>query len=459
MYTCKKCGSQVPEGNKFCGSCGCPVEETSQDQGQKKIIINDFDQIKNKGQTFDKRKKSGKIKFILPLIALLVIGLVVLIPKLTNKEEVNPFVKTLNVSNFINEPVFVGNDGEGVVDTDSLYIDENLLEKKLDELLGEDKYISTSEIASNFVLTAEPIEDLKNGDTVTVLVEMRNKENIQDSLGIRFTSPNRDFKVVGLKDFFTIDPFDGFVPEFSGISPKVRVDISNSKIEGNTNLEKYLGSARYYYDIYKDGKIIDDDKSLEIGDKIVFKFNQEGIDRLHENSYKPSVLEKEHTISQADVPSYITSMDQVEDRFFEEIKTQANSIMKAYLASRGNAEEPKYLGCYFLTPKANGWQQSGWSGYKIPVMHLIYSYQYHGYDDEVEDRFCSIKVYNFINEKIDLGPDETLDPETKAEQTINYDNIEKISRDYDSLEELFLDLIESNLEYYTYENTEGMKDF
>lgn len=66
--------------------------------------------------------------------------------------------------------------------------------KKLEELLGEDEYVSASEIASNFVFVADPIEDLSNGDTVTVVVEIRNKENIQDNLGIRFTSPNRNLR-------------------------------------------------------------------------------------------------------------------------------------------------------------------------------------------------------------------------------------------------------------------------
>ena len=381
MYICKNCKNEVHEGNKFCGSCGTPVdidnnleEKSPEKKEAEKIIIKDFDDIKNKGKTFNQRNKTSKKKIIIPLAILGVLAIVFLVLKFDDKTESNPFVKTINISSFINEPVYEGNDGEGVVDRSSLYLDEKILQKKLEELLGEDEYVSASEIASNFVFVADPIEDLSNGDTVTVVVEIRNKENIQDNLGIRFTSPNREFKVIGLKDFFTVDPFDGFVPEFSGISPKVSVKISNSKLEGNATLEKLLSSTSNYYDIYKDGKLLEDEGNLKIGDTVTFKFNQKGIEKLHEKSYKPSVLEKEFTITETDVSSYIISKDELEDKFYDEIKTQAEAIMKAYLASKGSSNIPKYEGMYFLTPKDNGWQRRGtWNEYNIPTMHLVYS--------------------------------------------------------------------------------------
>lgn len=42
---------------------------------------------------------------------------------------------------------------------------------------------------------------------------------------------------------------------------------------------------------------------------------------------------------------------------------------------------------------------------------------------------------------------------------MDYEKIVRINKEYKSLEKLFLDLVESNLEHYTYEMTEGMKNF
>lgn len=459
MYICKNCETMVPEGNKFCGSCGTQVNLDIRET--KKIVIEDLDDIKKKGKTFNQRRQPRKKRVLIPLAIVGVLALVFLIYTLANKTEANPFVKTINVSSFINEPVFEGNDGEGIVDGRSLYLDEKMLQQKLTELLGEDKYINASDITSNFVLVADPIEDLSNGDTVTIVVEMRNKENIQDNLGIRFTSPNRDFKVIGLKDFFTLDPFDGFVPEFSGISPKVSVKMSNSKLEGNNTLEKFLGTASGYYDVYKDGKLLEDE-DLAIGDTVTFKFNQTGIDRLRENAYKPTILEKEYTLTIADVPSYITSKSELDDALHDEIKTQSTAIMKSYLASKGISDAPKYEGMYFLTPKANGWQRHGnWNEYKIPQIYSVYSYQFKDHRDELQTKYSSVSAHNFIHTKVALAEGEVLDENTKPIQEINYENIKRVDKynDYDSLELLFLDLVEAKLEYFSYEMSEGMKNF
>ena len=469
MYKCKKCGNNVPEGNKFCGVCGTKVEDNRENQ---RIIIEDYDDFEKRGKSFNQKNSKPKLWLILG-IALALIAIFIII-KVKNSDS-NPMVKTISISDFIEEPIFEGNDEEGTLDQDSLKINRDMLEDKLREKLGEDKDINVSEIIDNFTLSADPIEKLTNGDTVTVMVEMRNKENIQDHLGIRFTNPSREFKVIGLKDLFSLDPFDGFKPKFTGISPKLEIKITNTKLKVGSKLEQALGSAGGYYDVYRDGKLLNEDEDVKIGDNITFKFNQDGIDRLHENAYKPSVLEKEYKVTNKDARAYIVSKEELDTDFFNKIKDQAQSIVKSDLASRNNSDNPNYEGFYFLTPKESGWSSSGlFENYNIPVMYLVYSYNVEKSDKTVKE-YTAVEVIKFLEDKIEdnsLEDEETDENETdekekiksevssneeKPEQIIDYENIKKVYGSYKTLDELKLDLVESKLKDYSYEAYDGVK--
>ena len=467
MYKCKKCGNMVPEGNKFCGVCGTNVEERENNQ---RIIIEDYDDFSKKGKSFNSKKPNPKLWLILG-VALALIAVFILI-KLKNSD-LNPLVKTISISDFIEDPMFEGIDGEGTLDQDSIEFNRDMLEEKLREKLGEDKDINVSEIIDNFTFSVNPIEKLSNGDKVTVIVEMRNKKNIQDNLGVKFTNPSREFKVIGLKELYSIDPFDGFKPKFTGISPKLKIKITNSKLKVGSKLEQALGSASGYYDVYIDGKLMDEDEDVKIGDNIKFKLNQDGIDRLHENAYKPSVLEKEYKVTNKDARAYIVSKEELDKEFFNKIKDQAQSIVKSDLASRNNADNPNYEGFYFLTPKESGWNSSGlFESYNIPVMYLVYSYNVEK-SDETAKEYTAVEVINFLIDKVDgdlvdeEDDEDTADEkekiksevssnEQKPEQIIDYENIKKVYGSYKTLDELKLDQVESKLKDYNYEAYDGL---
>lgn len=449
MQTCKNCGNEIAENNNFCGNCGMPVTSKGrkQDDLEADIPIQDIGETKNT-RTFQPKKSSrGKRLFLIPILIVLVILVYTQFSGTTN-----PFVKTVDISDFIHEPSYTGNDSEGVIDYNTLYLDKNMLEQELESIVGEDKNININQMMDDFVLTADPVQDLSNGDTVTIVVEMRNKENYQNDLGVRFTNPNRNYQVIGLNELFDQDPFDGFQPVFSGISPKLRVELKNTKLEDNSPLEEFLGFADQYYDVYRDGKLLEDDTDLEIGDVLTFTFNEDGVNELHNNAYKPTTLEREYTITTADAASYIVSKDELKEEFFEEIRGQADSIIKAFLASREITEPYEYEGMHFLTPKAYGWQREGWGDYKRPMMYLVYSYNATKESIEPESRkFKAVKVINFVNEKTEkpvLESEEAITPN----QYVDYSDISLVSTTYEDVDSLFLNLVESEVEYYTYES-------
>lgn len=471
MYTCKNCGNKVPEGNKFCGVCGTPVQNNGTSLKSERKIIEDYAELKNSSKTFKRKRKKPIIVWII-LGIIIAFALIFSILKFKNSS-LNPFIKTLSIADFIEDPIFEGINEEGTLDKDSLKLNRDMLEEKLREKLGEDASFSVSDILDNITFIVNPNSKLKNGDKITVIAQIRNKENLQDSLGIRFTNTSKEFTIKDLKELLTVDPFDGFKPKFKGISPKLKIKITSKKLQGDNPLERALGSASEYYDIYRDGKKLDDDQYVKIGDEIKFVFNQDGIDRLHEYAYKPSNLEKEYKITNKDARSYILTKEELDPAFFEKIKDQAYSIVKSDLASRNNADTPVYSGLYFLTPKETGLNSGGiFSDYNVPVMYLVYSYNVESYD-EVKKEYTAVEVSNFLVDKIDTPEttDEEEEEETedegekiksevstdnsKPEQIIDYKNINKVYGRYETMDELKLDQVESKLKDYNYEVYDG----
>lgn len=85
-------------------------------------------------------------------------------------------------------------------------------------------------------------------------------------------------------------------------------------------------------------------------------------------------------------------------------------------------------------------------------MYLVYSYiETDNLTDTVTTKYKAVRVTNFINEKLDDTAAETGEAIT-PNQTVNYSNIELVGTNYNNLDSLFLDLVESEVEFYTYEN-------
>lgn len=153
--------------------------------------------------------------------------------------------------------------------------------------------------------------------------------------------------MIGLKEFFLEDPFDGFQPVFSGISPKLKVELKNTRLQEHSAIEKYLGLADRYYDVYKDGKLLNQNSDLAIGDVLTFKFNDNGINELHKNAYKPTRLDSEYTITTSDAASFIVSSDELQDVFFKRSRNKQNQSLKPFWQTEGLPNPTNMKECIF----------------------------------------------------------------------------------------------------------------
>lgn len=121
-----------------------------------------------------------------------------------------------------------------------------------------DALLHTSKKTGTFSITvkASKTSGLKNGDKVSVEVKY-DEEDLKDA-NIKLTNTKFDVEVKGLVEAETIDAFDGFTPEFSGL-------------DGNGELKYSNESSKYSFISYylEDGKSY----NLSNGDELKFSAN------------------------------------------------------------------------------------------------------------------------------------------------------------------------------------------
>lgn len=492
MKKCQNCGTENPDSNNYCSNCGQKLEEevkvqdfTEEDNIKEDKFKEDKKQktqFNKKSKPFKRKNKNDKYKTIGIIVIVAIICILGIRKYMYGRA--NPFIPTIDIGECIHEPRYEGNDGEGEIKSDTLYIDEDLLEKRLEEAIkDEDNYVSASSVTRELILHPDKEDNLSNGDKINVVIEINNRDNLQNELGVRFTNPSKEFTVTGLTTIKEIDPFEDLKVSFTGISPRLKIELRNKNLKEEDLTNFLLGNTSYYYDIYKNGKLTDKDTYYKIGDTVTLKINKDGKDELKYNAYEANPDEKDYSIGKKDASSYIRSIDELNDEFKKEIEDQADSLVRSYLASNSNSEPYKYLGIYFLDPKDSSWEDPDSYSEDIPIMYLVYSYN-EKYKDENKVKYLAVSIKDFINKKvnddlIDEQSDESNDSEDKSSnedessneenietteddseiiQSVNYKNIKKEYSDYDSLKELFLDLVESKADTYKYEMTQSLED-
>ena len=107
---CKKCGIEIPTGNKFCPNCGEKVEEIISEK-----IINNNNQYINYGNqngmndNFSKKSNTGKIFIIILIFGLLLAGALFLIFGVFNKEKHDFNTNVKNVEHAMSNIIDVTN--------------------------------------------------------------------------------------------------------------------------------------------------------------------------------------------------------------------------------------------------------------------------------------------------------------------------------------------------------------
>lgn len=91
-------------------------------------------------------------------------------------------------------------------------------------------------IADNLKYTVSSTKDVSNGDKIKI--SLQYDPNIIKKNGYEITNNSLEYTVYGLKELIEIDPFDGLVLNYSGISPFCTVNFNNAGC--NKESQKYV---------------------------------------------------------------------------------------------------------------------------------------------------------------------------------------------------------------------------
>ncbi len=394
MAICNKCGAELPEGSKFCTSCGAKNEETPQvapaPVEEAPVYVAPEAEAPKQESVYSvptqaapnqkEKKPVNKKLFIIigaAVLALIVIIVVIVLIVNTVKKNAEIKAKTITFSEEYLEVVYDGYDTLGTVSisfSDEFEEDaykamgyaKNTTSSKAKEKLTDLKYAIDFEISER--------TDLSNGDTITVKVVVLDDADSKKAIrtaDVIIKEKEFTFTVDGLEKVIEYNPFDDLEVTTYGSDGNVYVDWDYIGDEG-------LG----YYDFSCDNKY-----DLSVGDKFTITIDDYSVEYLLEY-YGVLVTEtsKSFTVDGAD--KYITSAKQISADLLADMKDMAeDEIYNEYDWADCTISELEYQGMYFL----NLTDDDSWSDENIAV--LVYT----GTATPEDDDYDPFTVYMGVN--------------------------------------------------------------
>jgi len=310
---------------------------------------------------------------------------------------------------------------------------------------GEANVNSFGNIPVYTIFSANPYNNLKNGDKITVYAglsydydsssEQEYKDNCH-SYGYDPESLSKEYTVSGLEELKDFNAFDYLEISYSGVAPFGKVDF-NTKDGAPVDLHFYAS----------------EDSGLDNGDKITVYVNQSSWDdsdasrlknALYQQCYSLTDIEKEYEVS--GLSYYVTSLSQIPEDTINKMHTAAYNDYSAYLArymGDNMLEEFTLLGEYFLTRGENYTSSLSYEN----LVYMVYKVKSNGYEYYLAYRFTDVIIQADGVCSVKLDDYESITSESIY--TYDYNSI----YGYKYIESLYSDVITSNLDRYGYETT------
>ena len=259
MAFCSNCGSEIPDGAKFCGACGQPVlppeeaasgvapaEETfggqaAGAQGTYPSAADAPGEPSAEAYTpagtasgayapggMPPAKKGFPLKTLIIIAAVAaaaVIALVVLLLGRKSTIDLNKYVSVeFSGFNSFGEAEVSFDDYTCMSDFQAVAKGKKNSNNILSDLFDT---FSSSSVYDAFDWEISPEDHLSNGDTVT-LHWIITDETIQKENKVRLSGSDQTFTVEGLEEVREVDPFEDVEVVFDGAAPYVSVDVVNN---------------------------------------------------------------------------------------------------------------------------------------------------------------------------------------------------------------------------------------
>ena len=352
--------------NENSGSQNSGSELLFDDDGERGLTVAEVERIRKRKELIKKIKRYGLIAGC--ILALFVVYKIV--------HAVSGALYRIDVTKYLADPVFVGMEGEGRIG-ETLHLDEEALDKavakglkyrkkdsELPELDGED-------LAAWIAISAEPVEGLKNGDTVKVSFEYDAKK-FKESYGLRIKGKSKSIKVEGLGEFAVLDPFRGVTVTLEGTAPSAKA-VVNYPADNPTS-----GS---YYSLTVNGE--DRAKNIAIGDKVTLVLTDSGADNWKSQGLTPARKEVTFTVTKENTPYYLPDVSDLSTEGFSAIVSEAGNIVAAETAGWKGSVEIEEDTAYLMLPKEDYLQD-----YRPCVTFLYKAIQTNG--EEINEYYLTV---------------------------------------------------------------------
>ncbi len=461
MTICPRCRTQLPDGSRFCIRCGFNMIETSQPAHNDHLTSETADLSKevqefvpgsfsgpsfktNRKKKYNKKRKKT-LKFI-PFIIILLLAGFLGCRILLNTKKVIDLDKCVTVA-------FSGYNGDG---TAIMTINTSTLDEQIRAAKGQDadKY-DADYIASLINLDAtvkkhakaddedeitdeeqsdneeNDIDHLRRGDVITVTIDYSElQQRVPD---LEFSGKDTDVEVrEGIKDYKIIDPFLHVVPEFSGTAPFGTAGIK--ELSDKIPPELINIDSIYSYEINKT-------ENIDIGDTIVLTFTEFGKHQWKDLGLKPTRDEMTYTVTAADLPKYVTTIDEISEEDMNLMVDEAEDRIISYLVSKYSITKTDYQGAYLMVPKKENWDSYDTKSYLI----FLFKSQKEDSEGTVSDVWLLI-CSSDLRKKAES--DDASDIYSNSEDNQVFDIREFGSvYEYDSREELYNDAVLTSSAY------------
>lgn len=359
MKKCTKCGKTIQEG-RFCPYCGTKVVDNAQEffeePGIQKGELNKETLNKEKLNTDELKNTALKVVNFFKNnkkvtgVAAGVICLLIIIGFVLGRG------KSFDFANYVNLESSINGHGrcDGNIDyeqfAEDIMKDSKIQEKvqeyfknyPLAEAYEEDdyEYLLEDKLESNLDVTVDIKKgtqgELKNGDKVKLTLVCNNKKFFQ-KMGIRFSPSSKTITIKGLKDAETIDYFDGMTLEdlgLQGVAPygKVSSEVSN-KLPDNKTISMTCSPS----------------EGLSNGDKVTVTIDSDS--NNEDVAYVPKSKSKTFTVK--GLEEYVIKLEQIDKDIMDSIVKQAQDAAMSYAAQNSDygTVELTPIGTYLLTAK------------------------------------------------------------------------------------------------------------
>lgn len=274
---------------------------------------------------------------------------------------------------------------------------------------------------------------LSNGDVVKLVWDCKD-ENAKNYFNCTLKHSDIEYKVEGLEEIATFNPFDYLTVDITGIAPYGSV----------TFTPDYDKPEMQYLSFSADKSSI-----LSNGDTVVVTANiQGGLDGfIQQFNAIPSPVSKEFLVE--GLESYVTATAQIDETTMSAIKQQAEDAYKAFWVNlEGNMDGLhafEYLGNYFMSRKPNAWTDEANQLYLVYKVEAVWDGA--SYPHYVYVKFADITADETGNCTVDLN-----DYEIVSEKWYPTGSWMFYYCGYGTLEELYNDRIVSKIDVYSYEN-------